>query len=496
MEKIITPGSWDFGMETQQLIKFASGKLTGADEQVLVKRAGSEFVHLAKQIELQPGEIPIHSIAMGATEAYGPNRNGDGFKEAALRKYCKTFEKHAKRYRHHKNKVPANSYGVVKLAYYNEAMKRVELLQALNETKEAAERNNGHIADREIEKLANGEDIPESMACRVAYDVCSSCGNQAPSRKQYCKSASEGGECDRFGCSTGLTKVSSDGHVQHTDNPHPDFFDISSVFRNADRIAFGSEADFMSKAASDGYVLGGAALAEALGVTTPMGLALEGVNDQSLVNQIKLAYALAALEDQLDQPNAPQWFDIARAVDPKIQPPMDIAPMGKVGSITLATGLSALAGQKIALSLRDFVRLHLGDGTKSAALADQASGLLPGIYNRLISGGNLESELAGNPFKPSRGLAPVSQRQWAEKQASTHSLGREFASLRSQLSAIRYMSSPVVTRQPTTKRAAAASGEAQTLARRYALYKLAFLATQAEDMPLTSQLVICQNYQG
>ena len=109
MEKIITPGSWDFGMETQQLIKFASGKLTGADEQVLVKRAGSEFVHLAKQIELQPGEIPIHSIAMGATEAYGPNRNGDGFKEAALRKYCKTFEKHAKRYRHHKNKVPGLS---------------------------------------------------------------------------------------------------------------------------------------------------------------------------------------------------------------------------------------------------------------------------------------------------------------------------------------------------------------------------------------------------
>ena len=252
----------------------------------------------------------------------------------------------------------------------------------------------------------------------------------------------------------------------------------------------------MQKAASSGVILGGAALAEALGVTTPMGLALEGVWDSEISNQIKLAYALASLEDQLERPDTPQWFSMARAVDPKIQPPMDITPMGKVGSSKLATGLTALASQKIAMTLGDFVRLHLGDGAKSAAFTDQASGLLPGIYNRLVAGGNLESEIVGNPFKPSRDLAPESQRQWAEKQASTHSLSREHASLRCQLSAIRNMSSPVVMHQPTTKRAAASSSEIETLARRYALYKLAFLSTQGADLPLTSQLLICQNYQS
>lgn len=490
--KIITPDSYDFGVATQQLIKFASGRLRGEDERVLVKRAGSEFVHLAKQIELLPGEIPIHSIAMGATEAYGPNRNGDGFKEAALRAYVKTFEKYAKRYRHHKNKVPSNSYGIVKLAYYNPVMKRVELLQVLNGTKEAAERNNGHIADREIEKLERGEDIPESMACKVAYDVCSSCGNKAPSRKQYCKSADEGGSCDRFGCYTGLTKVSSDGHVQHVDNPHPHFFDISSVFRNADRIAFGAGADYMHKAASDGHVMGGSEIAELLGVSTPLNVAIDGIMDTYVVNHIKLAYALAALEDQLEDRNTPYWFGLSRAVDPSLQPAMDIAPLGSVGSQKMAKGLAALAGQKIAMPVGDFVRMHVGDSTKSAAIADQVAGALPGVYNRMIAGDNLEQEIASNPFKPSRELASASQRQWAEKYASTHSLGRRYVDLRCQLSAIRNMSSPVVD-QHAAKRAAASS-EVEYLARRYALYKLAFLSTQTDDMPLTSQLIICQNY--
>ena len=131
MQKIITSGSWDFGVEPTSLVKFASDGMGAYDAAILEKRASAEFVDLAKRVKLASGEVPLHLIAMGSTERFGPNRNGDGFKAAALRKYADTFVKHAMFYRNHKNKDRSKSYGVVKIAYFNEPMQRVELLVAL-----------------------------------------------------------------------------------------------------------------------------------------------------------------------------------------------------------------------------------------------------------------------------------------------------------------------------------------------------------------------------
>src|SRR6188768_2666902 len=133
--------SWDFGGPTVEILARSSRGFIGNDRRAMIKRSGEDFVIKAGGVTFHPGEIPLHAIAMGATEAYGPNRNGDGFKMAMLRACAPSFVKNALYYYGHRNKDPAKSYGTIKLAYVNEAMKRIELLIALNGTKEAAERN-------------------------------------------------------------------------------------------------------------------------------------------------------------------------------------------------------------------------------------------------------------------------------------------------------------------------------------------------------------------
>jgi len=140
---------------------------------------------------------------------------------------------------------------------------------ALNATKEAAERNGNLIADKELEKLASGKDLAVSMACKVAYDICAGCGNKAKNRSEYCTGLDEGGHCKRGGVANKMTFVHGDGFVNHVDNPAPlVWFDISDVPRPADRIAY---ANGIVKEAGV-HVRGGAALAEELGVTLPVGV--------------------------------------------------------------------------------------------------------------------------------------------------------------------------------------------------------------------------------
>ena len=501
--KIIPPDSWDFGERPASLVKMSNRGLTGRDRSVLEKRAGSEFADLASQVKLAGGDVPLHVIAMGSTEGFGSNRNGDGWCEASLKKYANTFEKYARWYRSHQNKNPEKSYGVVKLAHYNLPMRRVELLVLLNGTKEAADRNGGLVADEELSDLESGKDISASMAAKLAFDICVACDNRARTRKDYCKSAEEGGSCARFGCATGLTKVADDGFVQYVDNPDPTFFDISKVVRPADPIAWGAAADYLKKAASrNDRVVGGAELAEQYSLVPPLQLALKGVTDEYTANQIKLAYRLAEIENGLDcisgcsGPSLPRRERqrseaMALAFHPAMQPAMDLAPLGKIGSRQFASGLNALAGQGVMLSPRDFASLLANnDVEKTALLADQLRGALPGAFNRLLATTDLVAQT--NPFRPSRDLAPTIQRQWAQKCAATHSIFPERVQLRAALAAIRNAEIPANNAASLDKSASYTAAAIQ-LADMYALYKLAFLAQQDSNVTLTSELVVRQN---
>jgi hypothetical protein len=198
---------------------------TQVDSSHLTKTAAEYHPDVAQYIrtaQVIPGKLQVLVTALGALEFYGPNVNGDSFPEEALKHEgtdygYKTFEHLAKVFKHHVNKPDSPSYGTVRMAVWNDKMKRVELIL---------------IVDRELapdicERIDNGEFPALSMGCRVPYDVCSCCGNKAKTRKDYCEHL-------KFYMNKippGYTKTA------HAINTLPKFFDISFVIIGADSIA-------------------------------------------------------------------------------------------------------------------------------------------------------------------------------------------------------------------------------------------------------------------
>lgn len=199
-----------------------------------ITKTASEALDYIKNVNPEPGKTHLLALAMGSTEAYGPNRNGDSFTERPvlapngkdhwvapgeeLTKHYKTFETNpAHAFLHHVNKDPAKASGHVKKAFWNQKMSRVELLICIDNAK-----------DPEWVQRVNDGDFPAvSMGCRIKYDVCSQCGNRAPTRAQYCDHV-------KFA----MNQVNPDGTKNYVHNPDPSFFDISRVIRPADRNGY------------------------------------------------------------------------------------------------------------------------------------------------------------------------------------------------------------------------------------------------------------------
>ncbi len=181
--------------------------------------------------------------ALGAGEYWGSNSNGDYFPEESLKYACdlsydcpkvydygfKTFEKYAFPYRHHVNKDPRKSVGErVKLAVWNDNMKRVELIHFLRRSSEFDDF--GDIikvgAPDLVEQIENGEICSVSMGCKVPFDVCSVCGNQAKNIASY---------CDHL--KYAMNQVLDNGIKVAAHNTRPRFFDISYVEKGAEKTA-------------------------------------------------------------------------------------------------------------------------------------------------------------------------------------------------------------------------------------------------------------------
>lgn len=224
------------GERTLQLVLPLAG---GRFDTSRVTKTASAALDYIKNVLPEPGKTHLLLLAMGAEETYGPNRNGDGFsefpvpargKEASTRndrwwiapgqeltKTYHTFETNpAHAFKHHQNKDPEKASGYVKKAFWNPRMHRVELLTVIDNEKDA----------EWVERVEQGEYPAVSMGCRIKYDVCSRCGNKAPTRADYCKHA------------LAMNQVNPDGTKNFVYNPDADFFDISRVFRPADRIGY------------------------------------------------------------------------------------------------------------------------------------------------------------------------------------------------------------------------------------------------------------------
>ncbi len=483
--KIASPNSWNLGEQITQRIKLASDGLRGNDRRELIKRSSHAFANLIDTVTIGKDETPCHVIAMGATEAYGANRNGDGFKEAALIKFHPTFVKNAKNFRNHKNKDTKKCYGNVKASHYNEEMKRVELLVTFYNSKEAADkRGELYAGDGVLEKVAKGDDIPWSMACRVPYDICSSCFNKAASRAEYCTEDScvSPDGIQRGGCRENLTKVAFDGHQLHVDNDRPDFFDISHLIigdkmpgRPADRIAYGGLASYMHKAAS-GSIMGGAALAEAYG--------LYGYDSPQL--STKLAHLVSVLADYENLPTSAKTAALALAFHPSVQGMLAPPPGQKAGA------WAALARENVLPDVRTFLEWELGSSEQASAAAVKVAQHLPGIYNRLHASEQLPVLLAASPYTVSAELPSGAQRQWAKSAATGHAVDAQHVEQRVMRAALRQIAPPQL------KTAAAADAEIPQLAQRYALFKLALLAAMPglddpESADSLCELAVLQN---
>ena len=492
MIKYVSPAGWDFDRTTAVPVKFSSQGLLGADRQDFVKTAGHAFEPILDTVKFAKDEYPIHIIALGASEAYGPNRNGDAFSEKTCRDQCHTFTKFARFFRNHKNKPEKGHphFGLVKAAVYNEKMRRVELLVGLNMDKSACDRNGGFVADVELDKMAKDGDIPVSMACRVPYDVCSWCNNKAPSRKQYCTTE----KCAAGGCAKNLTrlvKVGGDIHHLHVKNPNCVWFDISRVFRPADRIAYGTSADYLEKAAADGGVFDlweGIKLADDDSAPYEVTLYQDGMPGQwntKIAAQIKLAYGLAHLETVGSGSNPAVYA----AFTPSVQHAFPVEVLGEPGTEKCASALGALADRMIILPLRDFARL-----VKQEEFCKEAAMLLPGVYSRMVDDGSLDRRVEQSKYPLSEKVAQSVHRAAANMGYEAFSLEKAAIDHRCMLAAIRGI-------QPTAlnsgiQKTAGDCIEGEQLARDYAVYKLAALERIANFDPkfvLTCKAAIVQN---
>jgi len=288
-----------------------------------------------------------------------------------------------------------------------------------------------------------------------------------------------------------------DGHTLHADNPDPAFFDISNVFRNADRIAYtlgrakcASDYGEMLKAASTsaGAAKGGAAMAEYLGVAPPIWMLTEGPwSDPRIVGQLKVAQELIKIEDELDN-GTPASVD--RAFESSVQPSRGDLPDGP---FKLAHVVTALAEERCMMPLATFIAIVAGEAPeKAAALANAVAPRLPGVYNRLASDPRLEEELRRNPYLP-QGPAPRRLRHWATKYANEWSLDRSRVIERLQLSVLR-QPQQCQQRQQLTKVAMATKTD--EMAKEYALYQLGLLHHLADqpDLEFRNELAVRSNF--
>jgi len=486
--KVIPSGSFNFDEPMARLVELHS---RGVDHSWMQKRA-AVLTREIQSLRPEPGYSYIHLIDMGAQEAYGHNRNGDGFNEKAgnfelvepkegsriiklggglMEYHNPTFEKYAHVYKHHNNKDPKHAIGSVKAAAYNPDMRRGELIIRVPHDKEW---------EGDLQKLASGGDIPFSMACKVAYDICSYCGNRGRSRAEYCDHLKDH-----------MTEVVKSGHSIFAINDKPAFFDISKVFRPADRIAW----SLRKVAALDLGFIGGAELAEQLQLVEPVYISPDTVKSAEAPYKLAAAAKLAEIEKTVESVarggDNPHLKQLAKGYPRESLKPSDISTLRKekLGSV-----LAALGEAQVGLSLPDFFRLVMGE--KYASIADSipaAETMLPGMFNRLTSSGEIYECAGDRTYDASDTAISRSVRELVEKLASGHSLADGPVQRRLTLAIINGHQPVLKTADDQPEKQAAVLTKAAELCKEYAKYQISFARLSGNDS-LSNKLTVLGNY--
>ena len=486
MLKVVFPHAFNFNAPVARLVNIHS---RGIDQDWMQKRAAVLTDEL-KSVRPEKGHSFIHLITMGAQEFYGANRNGDGFNEKSakwelpepkkgtqkiitldggLTQGHRTFLKYAHVYKDHVNKDPDLRSGDVHAEAYNPDMHRGELLIKVQNDK----------WEPELEKLASGDDIAFSMSCKVPYDICSICGNRAPSRKEYCGHLKDE-----------MNRVKEAGHQVFAINDRPLFFDISGVFRPADRIAYG-----LRKVASTGTMpeefLPSAQIAEMWGISAPRSVLLD-TSPRHVQEKLAAMERMAAMEKQIEATGKLCSPGLSAGV---ANGGLDDDAAAKMRSVDWNELMGTLSQAKVCLPMRDFFRLVLGDKLDSVAgEMDNVQSLLPGIFGRMMDGGDEVEDVTGmKTYDPATGLVPKSVRDVVESLKSGMSLEEGPARRRMSVTIIRGGSPDGELRKMS--RDLTPSNTAKYMAKQYAAYQLAFVrAAEGADDGLVTGLAVLGNY--
>lgn len=247
--------TFDLG-DQAELVKVAGALMTFVSDDRLCKTAASSAFSqsLIRQHPPDDRHFGVHLIAMGASENYGFNKNGDWWDRDGLTPNSgsyghHTFVKYGHFFREHENDDPKKKIGDVSASAYNHPMDRIELMVHGDKTK----------AEEEYELAKAGKQLSFSMSARVPGDYCSCCNNFAKRSKDYCQHLKKA-------MTQWIAKYSK---FAYAINKKPCFFDISRVRNPADRIAHYLEYitdkdEEMAKAASAGIIFSDV-LAQSLG---------------------------------------------------------------------------------------------------------------------------------------------------------------------------------------------------------------------------------------
>ena len=462
----VVRSSWNFDEPVSSLLPLHS---RGIDTNWM-KKSGSCFTRdELDSLKPEPGSSLIHLNALGDFEIYGANRNGDAFLEKAgfitienplpnepNRIFIKagnieshnTFVKFGRVYREHDHDCVTKSFGPVVKSAHNNAMKRVELIiQVPND-----------LFASELNKIASGRanEVAWSMSCKVPYDICSYCGNKAPSVKDYCVHAKEQ-----------MLNITKKGNVICVVNDGMKFFDISHVRKPADRTAL-----TMRKVAGLVMEPSGAELAQLLGLKTPSYLFKDNPKTATHLDRVS---KLAAIEKQIPMETS-DFQDVLSRPDLSDEE-LDIFKQALPDDVVLA-----LNKRHVVLSLKGFLRLIAGDINIDDDVISQAEELIPTVFsdsedsdlddvipssdedcdcNSYGLGGSIFSRLLGN-LEDNYGISTPT--------------------LRKRITIISVEKPKKVIKLAKTKKSKVSSSLAKKLANEYAKYQLRFLdCTNATD---------------
>lgn len=388
------------------------------------------------------------------------NRNGDGFERKVCQDKHGTFVSHGRFYRDHKNTDQSKSYGIPKLSEHDDRTGRVNLVIGINATKEAAERNKGLVADREMDKLSSGQDIAVSMATKVPHDFCSWCDNKARTRANYCTEET----CKAGGLKDHIGRVLECGHQLHARNPDGVcWYDISHVDRGADPTAYMLGH---LKNASDEKIIGGAEMAERLGLKAPWEIMVEGDAAQGAA-VMRTAEKLAQAAKNISK----DWYTACRPTGPL--PPGAALQLHKLGADCLLTVLAKYGVLLTPLEFAAFAVPHvLKDNPR---LIETLPKTASGMYDRFLSSEQALQHAGVSKWLSYEGPIPHEAEIWAVKMSTTH--GLDPMSRRAKLASGNLLDLPVFQKSANE----VSDGIAETINLHYCLYTIAFANKHHSD---------------